>query len=165
MTKISPGWGSTSAYTVVGVGGACVGRVRDFIVVGQLFPGQDIDRYTVQWCAIGDASDWPTPNTDDARSKQAGNQVMTTKFGWVTGIAGNDFYGYVFQERAVTKMTYIGGDIVFSFDTFEEDRGCERAGKMTQIDDKVFFESDRGYHMLENDIITDIGYGVVDDTY
>jgi hypothetical protein len=83
----------------------------------------------------------------------------------VTAISSGDFYAYVFQERAVTKMTYVGGDIVFAFDTFEEDRGCRRQGRMVQIDDKIFFQSDRGYHVLENDQITDIGFGAVDDNY
>jgi hypothetical protein len=54
---------------------------------------------------------------------------------------------------------------VFSFDTFEEDRGCTRQGRMVQIDDKVFFQSDRGFHVLEHDQIADIGYGKVDKSY
>ena len=33
------------------------------------------------------------------------------------------------------------------------------------MDDITFFESEYGYHMLENDQISDIGYGAVDDSY
>jgi hypothetical protein len=139
----------------------CIAQVRDFVVMG----GVMYDRYSIQWNAIGDPTDWPTPNTDDARSKQAGKQAFPTQFGNVTAISSGDFYAYVFQERAVTKMTYVGGDIVFAFDTFEEGRGCRRQGRMLQIDDKLFFQSDRGYHVLENDQITDIGFGAVDDSY
>ena len=83
----------------------------------------------------------------------------------LTGIAGNDFYAYIFQERAVTKATYVGGDVVFSFDTFEEGRGCWKLRRFDRADDKVFFESESGYHMLENDLITDIGFGIVDLSY
>lgn len=138
--------------------------VRDFVVLGGLVQvGATL--YDVQWSAIGDPTDWPTPDTDDARAKQSGRQSMVEKFGYVTGIAGNDFYGYVFQERAITKMTYVGGDVVFSFDTFEESRGCVSWGRMTTVDDIVFFESQFGYHMLMNDQVSDIGYGIVDDTY
>ena len=72
---------------------------------------------------------------------------------------------YVFQERAITKGTYVGGDIVFAFDTFEEGRGCVRPGRFVQVDDKVFFESLHGFHMIENDQVIDIGYGVTDDSY
>ena len=139
----------------------CCATVRDFVVIG----GLDTDEYAIRWSAIGDPTDWPSPATDDARSKQSGQQTFPTEHGWVTGIAGHDFYGYVFQERAITKMTYVGGDVVFNFDTFEEDRGCQRAGRLVSVDDKVFFESDRGYHLLENDQIADIGFGKVDETY
>ena len=137
------------------------GRINAFVMVGSL----SSNPYAVRWCAIGDATDWPTPATDDARAKQAGQEVLSADFGYVTGIAGNDFYGYIFQERAITKATYVGGDVVFAFDTFEEDRGCMRWGRKVQVDDKVFFQSDRGYHVLQNDQIKDIGYGKVDDTY
>lgn len=158
-TKISPGYSNGGAYTVFPLlGGRCVGRINQFVVMGT-------GTYTVRWCAIGDPTDWPTPATDDARAKQAGEQVMVPEYGWVTAIGSGDFYGYVFQERAITKMTYVGGDVVFSFDTFEEDRGCVRTGRMVQVDDAHYFQSDRGYHALANGQIADIGYAKVDDTY
>ncbi len=142
----------------------CCTFARDFVFIGGLENDQG-DRYSVRWNAIGDVTDWPTPATDDARSKQSGVQSFSSEHGWVTGLAGNDFYVYVFQERAITKGTYVGGDVVWSFDTFEEDRGCVRMGRLVQVDDAVFFESERGAHVLENDQITDIGFGQVDDTY
>ena len=151
----SPFTGRTTA------GALCCATVRDFIVIG----GRSTDRFSIQWNAIGDPTDWPIPGTDDARSKQAGEQVFPSKFGWVTGLAGNDFYMYIFQQRAISKGTYVGGDVVFSFDIFEEDRGCVRHGMIETIDDKVVFESDRGRHILENDQITDIGFGMTDDSY
>ncbi len=137
-----------------------IATVRDFVVVGGIIN----DRYSIQWSAIGDPTDWPVPNTDDARSKQAGKQSFPTKFGWVTGIAGNDFYMYVFQTDGITKGTYVGGDVVFSFDTFEEARGCVRQGMLEQIDDMVVFESEFGRHILQNDQIADIGFGLTDDS-
>lgn len=161
MTKPSPS-PTGGAYSVpIGDDALCCDNVRDFVVIG----GLSSDRYAIRWSAIGDGTDWPVPATDDARAKQAGTQTFPTEYGWVTAVAGNDFFGYVLQERGITKMTYVGGDTVFAFDTFEEDRGCERMGRMLKIDEKVFFQSDRGFHLLENDIITDIGYGIVDETY
>jgi len=151
------GGGTFASVSVPSVGCA---RVRDHVVV---LP--TADRYSIRWCAIGDPTDWPTPDTDDARAKQAGLQQFPSEFGVVTGVAGNDFFAYVFQETAITKMVYIAGDEVYSFDTFEEGRGCWRLNRFSRTDDKVFFESEFGYHMLENDIILDIGEGAVDKTY
>jgi len=135
----------------------CCATVRDFVVIG----GLSSDRYAIRWCAIGDPTDWPIPATDDARAKQAGSQSFQSRFGWVTAIGGNDFYMYVFQERAISRGTYVGGDVVFSFDTFEEDRGCYRQGKMVQIDDMYAFVSEKGNHLLQNQEISDIGYGII----
>jgi len=150
------------AYTVPNLSDAHVcAQVRDFVVVG----GLASDSFAIQWCAIGDPTDWPIPGTDDARAKQAGSQSFPSRFGPVTGIAGNDFYMYVFQVLAVSKGTYVGGDVVFSFDSFEEGRGVIRHGMMAQIDDMVIFESTVGRHILINDEITDIGYGLTDDSY
>lgn len=163
MTKPSPPLDPPvgSAYTVPLTENAlCCATVRDFIVIG----GLDSDPYAVRWNAIGDPTDWPIPNTDDARTKQAGQQSFPTRFGVVTGVAGNDFYMYVFQTHAISKGTYVGGDVVFSFDTFEEGRGCIRQGLIHTIDDMVVFESDRGRHILLNDQIQDIGFGITDDT-
>ena len=148
-----------SAPTLVTPNGLSCGSVNQFVVIA------DADNlYNVRWCAIGDPTDWPIPATDDARSKQAGQQTLRSDLGVVTGISGNDFFGYVFQERGITKMTYVGGDVVFSFDTFEEGRGCWQYNRYVRVDDMTFFESEKGYHMIVNDEITDIGYGTVDDS-
>jgi hypothetical protein len=161
MTKPSPS-PSGGSYTVpITEDALCCDTVRDFVVIG----GLSSDRYAIRWSAIGDVTDWPVPATDDARSKQAGTQTFPSEYGWVTAIAGNDFFAYVFQERAITKMQYVGGDVVFSFDAFEEDRGCVSMGRALKIDDMVIFESDRGFHRLDAGQITDIGFGIVDQTY
>ena len=146
------------------VGARVCGRVNNFVVVGNYDSG-DTGDYSIRWSALGDAEDWPIPGTADARTKQAGEQVFDARYGDVTGIAGNDFYAYVFQERAVTKMTYVGGDVVFTFDTFEEVRGCYQVGRFVQVDDAVYFESRWNRHVALNGEIADIGFGIVDKTY
>ena len=159
MTKAV--YAQTGDFTATTPNAFTCATVRDFVVVG----GLSTDLYAVQWCAIGDPTDWPTPATDDARAKQSGKQSFPNRFGYVTAIAGNDFYGYVFQERAVTKMTYVGSETVFAFDTFEEGRGCAEYNRIARVDDVVFFESEFGRHMLQNDQIIDIGFGVTDASY
>lgn len=147
-------------------GAYCCGTINNFVLIGNYNEAGTFQRYAVRWCAIGDVTDWPTPDSADARSKQAGKETLLSEFGWVTAIAGNDFYGYIFQERAITKATYVGGDVVFTFDTFERGRGCIRTGRMAQIDENsAIFESERGVHVITNDVIQDVGFGVVDDTY
>jgi hypothetical protein len=120
---------------------------------------------SVRWSAIGDATDWPTPGTATARAVQSGSETLNGEHGEVTAISGDDFFAYIFQSNGITKATYIGGDVVFSFDTFEQGRGCGFYNRITRVDDAVFYESKNGRHVVENGIVTDIGYGIVDDAY
>ena len=141
--------------------GLCIAQARDFVMLG----GLDADRYSVRWCALGDPTDWPIPATDDARTKQAGSQTFPTRFGYVTGIAGDEFSAIIFQEGATHRATYVGGDVVWSFEAIDESRGCVRQGRILKTDDLIFFQSKFGYHLIKDGKITDIGYGVVDDAF
>jgi len=141
--------------------GLCIAQAVDFVILG----GLDTDRYSIRWSALGDPTDWPTPATDDARAKQAGSQTFPTRFGYVTGIAGDDLSVIIFQEGAVHRATYVGGDVVFNFQTIDESRGCVRQGRVLKTDDLIFFQSKFGYHLIKDGKITDIGYGVVDDAF
>lgn len=169
MTKPSFGGGSIARVQEPDFGGdiravSCA-TVNQFVVIAESENGSANDGpFSVRWCAIGDATDWPAPATDDARAKQAGRQQMDPTHGEVTAISGGDFFGYVFQERAITKMTYIGGDVVFTFDTFEEGRGCWEYNRRASVDDMVFFESESGYHVVQEGVVSDIGIGRVDES-
>jgi hypothetical protein len=165
MSKATPGATLYTGNATTGMPDATVaGNVNQFAVIG--LAGIDVNNaFTVQWSALADLDSWPTPGTDAARTVQSGKQTLSARYGKVTGIAGGDFFGYVFQQRGITKMTYVGGDVVFAFDTFEESRGCVGYDRFAQIDDLIIFESEYGYHALQNDQIADIGFGRVDDTY
>lgn len=159
MSKIQPG-DATLAFAVNAPDGVVCGAIGKFVLISVFN-----DEFTVRWCAIGDVTSWPTPNTDAARAVQAGQETLSAEYGKVTGITGNDFFGYVFQQRAITKFTYVGGDIVFTIDPFEQARGCIDYNRFVRIDDTIFFESEFGYHAMVNDTISNIGDGWVDDSY
>jgi hypothetical protein len=106
-----PGSGG-GTFTSVSLPSVGCETVRDFIFV---LPSGD--RYSVRWSDIGDPTSFSTPDTDAARAAQAGLQTFPSQHGFVTGLAGNDFYAYIFQERAIWKASYVAGDVVFTFDT------------------------------------------------
>lgn len=107
--------------------GATIARVRDHVVIGNL----STDPYSVQWGAIGDPETWPTPGTADARSKQAGTQALPIELGKITKVVGGEKFGLIFQQRGITRMTYVGGSAVFEFDTFERRAGTGYADSDT----------------------------------
>lgn len=147
-------------YTSNAPDGVVCGRIGNFILLSQLS-----DEYTVQWNSINALTDWPTPNTDDARAKQAGQESLVAEYGKVTAISGGEFFGYVFQQKAITKFTYVGGDVVFRIETIDSTRGCIDYNRIAKVRDSVFFESEGGYHVITAGQVQDIGYGKVDDSY
>ena len=151
----------SNTLTSSSVSAMTCGVISQFVVVSETGA-----RTSVRWCEIGDATSWPEPNTDEARAAQAGRQTMPPELGMVTGIAPGDFFGYVFQERGISKMTYVGGDVVFAFDTMVTDGvGCFGYNRFVVVDGIIFFESNNGYYMLSNGQLKDIGYGRVSETY
>ena len=56
-------------------------------------------------------------------------------------------------------------ELVWSFEAIDESRGCTRQGRIVKAGDLVFFQSKFGYHVAKGGQISDIGYGIVDDTY
>jgi hypothetical protein len=99
--------------------GATCARVRDHIVIGNL----TTDPYAVRWSAINNPGDWPTPETADALAKESGQQSLPTHLGKVTKVVGGQKFGLVFQQRGITRMTYVGGNVVYEFDTYEQGIG------------------------------------------
>ena len=140
--------------------GVVCGRIGNFILLSLAS-----DEYTVQWNSINSLTDWPTPNTDDARAKQAGAESLVAEYGKVTAISGGEFFGYVFQQKAITKFTYVGGDVVFRIETIDSTRGCLDYNRFAKVRDSHFFESENGYHVLTAGQVQDIGFGKVDDSY
>lgn len=143
-----------------------VGVINRFVVVG------DTDDATngavssrIQWPAIDDPTDWPIIGTADARAKQSGQQFMDASYGAVTAIAGGQFFGLVFQQRAITRLTYVGGDLVFQFDTFEKSRGCWAPQSLMQVGNKWYFLAADGWYMTDGQTIVGIGDGKFDKTF
>lgn len=139
-----------------------LGVIRDFVVAGDIV-SFDFEPNAIQWSAIGDPLDWPIPLTDDARSKQAGKQVLHAEYGNVTFIANGERFGLIFQERGISRATYVGGDVVFQFDTFEKGgKGCITPNGAIQVDDLTYFLSGEGFHVTDGQQVRDIGQGAVD---
>lgn len=96
-------------------------RVREHVVLGNL----STDHYAVQWCAIGDHEDWPTPGTSDSLAKEAGIQSLPQDLGVVMAVLGGEKFGIILQQYGVTRMTYVGGSEVYEFDTFDRTYGAQ----------------------------------------
>jgi|LGOV01.1.fsa_nt_gb hypothetical protein len=122
---------------------AVIGRVSDFIVMGDL---TDIDAstqpYRVRWSALNN----PTGNWVTDRGELSDFRTLDPKYGRITGVVGGRF-GIVFQERAIWRMTFIGSPKVFDFELVSTDRGCAAPDSVVTIGFNTYFLSQDGFYV------------------
>lgn len=131
--------------------------VRDFVVLGNTDDGVDAIPHRVRWSGINNAISWTV-----SASTQADYQDLDAEAGWVQKIIGGE-YGLVFQERAITRMTYVGSPVIFQFDQVERARGAFAAQGVVAWGKNVFFLADDGFFQIIGDSpAIPIGDGKVD---
>jgi hypothetical protein len=140
-----------------------IGIVGQHVVLGDTNDGvHGVVPYKIQWNRIGDPTEWPVPGSADALSKQAGEQFMPSARGAVRGIFGNDQFGIILQKTGITRMTYVGGDLVYQFDEYESTRGAEYPNACVQVGDSVYFIAADGFYATNGVSVVPIGAGKFD---
>jgi hypothetical protein len=139
-----------------------VGVINRFVFLGDIDDGTDVLPFASQWCAIDDVTNWPVPATSTARSVQSGREVHNSVYGPVTAYSYGQFWGLIFQKRAITRATYVGGDRVFQFETFEQNRGCWAPQSMIQVGGLCYFLAHDGWCVTDGQSVIPIGDGKID---
>jgi hypothetical protein len=160
--------GSTAtSFTALSTSGevpyaSVVGVIGQFVVLGNTRQTTsalvDID---VRWSAIAQPRNWPTPNTATATATQSGQQLLNQADGAITGIVGNDQFGIIFQEDALTRMTYAGPPVVFQFDKFSDQFGCVRNNSIVHLNNKFYFIARSGVCVTDGVSVSNISDGRV----
>lgn len=134
----------------------CGSRVGDFLVLGNLDNEADPDGarqpQRIRWSGFNNIeADWVTdPST------QADFNDMPAEGGAVMAITGRE-YGTIFQERSVSRMSYVGLPTVFDIQTVEESRGAISTGAVVDIGAFVFFIAEDGFHVWNGTNSSPIG--------
>lgn len=139
-----------------------IGVINRFLMVGDIDQGAGQIPYLVQWSSINDPLTWPTPGSAAALAAQAGQQTLQAEAGAVTTIAGGQFWGLIFQRRAITRFTYVGGSTVFQIDNFERSRGCWAPQSHVQVGNVSYFLAHDGFYVTDGQQVKPIGGGKVD---
>lgn len=115
--------------------------VRDFAVA--LRSAAAWNRVT--WSGINDATAWtPSATTlSDSQDLPDGGAIMG-------GVGGE--YGIVFQERAITRMSFEGPPTAFRFDKITKNLGVRAEGSINAFEDLAFFLADDGMYMLRGGV-------------
>lgn len=114
-------------------------------------------RCRVQWSAIGNAKSWPTPLTNAAIAAQSSYEDLESEYGPVMFIAGYPLYGVIFQRNAITRASYVGGNVVFSFQVYARGQGLIVRTAAVQVGNIIYFLSDAGFLMTDGANVTPIG--------
>lgn len=115
------------------------------------------NRTRLQWSAIGNAQSWPTPLTNAAIAVQSGIQDLESTYGPIMFISGYPLYGVIFQRNAITRAQYIGGNVVFSWQTYSRNLGLSAKGAIVQVGPNNYFLSDQGFFYTDGANVTPIG--------
>jgi hypothetical protein len=113
--------------------------------------------YRVQWSGIGNVTNWPTPLTNAALAVQSGYNDLPATLGPVKFIAGYPLYGVIFQATGITRASYIGGNVVFSWQTYEWKRGLVAHGAAVQVGANTYFLADDGFYYTDGASVYPIG--------
>ncbi len=119
-----------------------VGIVRDFLVLGNLTTSAGSRPGNVQWSGINNSEAWGS-----SLSTQSGSQELRGQGGEVQRIIGGEV-GIVFQERSVTRMTYVGPPVLFRFDEIERGRGAVASGSVVWTGAVAFYYANDGFYAL-----------------
>jgi len=160
--------GSASNFATLGSGSGnapqarYVGVIGQFVVLGNL-PADAT--YAVQWSGIDAPTSWPTPNSATAIAQQSGRQFLDPQFGGVTGIFGGDQFGLIFQAGGISRMTYVGGDVVFQFAQISQGIGLEFINGAVRVGSLVYFCTLKGFFVTDGVTVSPIGTEKVNEYF
>lgn len=143
-----------------------IGLVGNHIVLGNVIDpifGNVPD--SVWWPQIRNPFNWPETGTDDAVAAQSDRQPLEGNAGAVQRILAGAEVGVILQERAVHRMDYIGGDVIFQITRVEPNRGLLAPGLAIAIGRYVYFCNEDGWYSSDYTSSNPIGRGKIDSFF
>ena len=142
------------------------GVVGSFLFLGNTFdPTFGQAENAIHWSAIADPFNWPELGTSAAVAVQSDRQVLEGDGGAVQAIASGSEVGAIFQERAIWRADYVGGDVVFQLNKVDPLRGLLIPGLAVPFGRQIFYVSEDGFYLFDYSSSSPIGRGKVDKTF
>jgi hypothetical protein len=140
-----------------------IGNVGEFVIVGNTYDTTDgAVPNRIWWPAITNPFSWPTPGTDLAVAVQSDYSDLEGNGGWVNAIVSGSEVGAVFQERAIWRMDYAGGGVIFQLNRVEPTRGALIPGLAIPFGREVIYYAEDGWQRFDYTASQPIGKEVVD---
>lgn len=96
----------------------------------------------IKWSAIGNSEGWTagTNLSDEQEFADGGN---------ITGFATTKAALYVFQDKCIRRVLFVGGDVIMQIDKLVENIGCIEPNSLVQYGQRCFFLSEDGWYMWD----------------
>jgi hypothetical protein len=120
----------------------------------------------VHWAAFQDPTDWPTPGTADAETKQSDFNDMHSG-GWVMALTGaiGGASGAVFMEKSIFRADYVGPKPIFRFTEIERSRGTPLENSVVNVGPFAIYYAEDGFRMFDGASSIQIGEGKIDKKF
>lgn len=128
--------------------GDCVFRIRNQVFIGS--------GNVIHASAFNDVLDWEPDTATQAFS----NELNQARGLIVAGWGGEQ--GLVFQERGMTRMNFLGGEVPYQFDDVEGGRGLVGPNAWTEWGRQAFCVAEDGFYITNGMDVTPIGQNRVD---
>ena len=135
--------------------------VKDFVFMGYTTESAVGYPYRVRWSALGDPTDFTASVTTQSDYQDLQGESYTGK---VQKVIGGE-YATVFCEQGIFRGTYIGGELIFSFDQIVNGQGTPAPMSVVAHGEMIFFLGNDGFYMLTPGGLIPIGEGQVNRTF
>lgn len=123
-------------------------RVGEFLMLGHVsnVPTK------IQWSHYND----PTASWEASRLTQAGSAILPVEDGPIQRIVGGR-YATIFQQRAITRLSYVGPPTVFKSDVVTTERGAVAPFAVVPVGYLTFFLAQDGFFVTNGASVEPIG--------
>jgi hypothetical protein len=126
---------------------------REFVLIGDTGDSA----FEIRWCAINDSEMWTIgANQADSQSFPDG--------GYINAIGVTDV-AYIFQEKAIRRMAYVGPPLIMSIDLIEAERGCIEPGSFVQLGRFFAYLAEDGFYLFDGQSSRPIGSEQIDEWF
>ncbi len=148
---------SFSALSTTAIKSRNVTVLNNFLVTVDLNDDDGRTTNRVRWSALNDPTDFVASATT-----LSGEQDLQNDGGAIQAVIGAQNYGVIIQERAITRMEFVGAPLIFTFTTAEVNRGSKALNSIVSDGRFVYYYSEDGFFLFDGTQSIPIGDNKVD---
>ena len=136
-----------------------IANIRTFAVMGNTWDSTDgYVENRIIWSAINDIEGWTVGTNQSDFQDLPGNNGAVQGF-------GRGEYGVIIQERAISRMTFVGPPTIFQIDELETGRGTFAPRSIAQVGHLIYYLGHDGFYVFDGSQSHPLGKNMVDKTF